>query len=173
MHVEFKSLWLSVLLIHSCLQGSACVTGLKALTISINFCVFVCAVTIISGIIMLILFVSELQYYLTKEVSSTCTTYRYPPPLHPRVPSWRMGSLHPVTLPLSLISRSYFVYYTYMHTHTQINIYCVNTVWPPAVLSGVSCQTGLICVWTHTQSIWPKVLNLPYSVHDTDVTMLV
>lgn len=29
------------------------------------------SVTIISGIIMLILFVSELQYYLTKEVSSS------------------------------------------------------------------------------------------------------
>lgn len=185
MHVEFKSLWLSVLLIHSCLQGSACVTGLKALTISINFCVFVCAVTIISGIIMLILFVSELQYYLTKEVSSTCTTYRYPPP-PPQPPGFHYGgwgpyqSLFPLVL---LVEVTLFT--THTCTHTQINIYCVyicvctQYMWSyPSLTSCCVVRCFLsdwsdMCVWTHTQSKWPKVLDLPYSVHDTDVTRLV
>lgn len=51
------------------MSGSPCLS--RVLGVS-NATLFLCvaAVTIISGVIMLILFVSELQYYLTKEVSS-------------------------------------------------------------------------------------------------------
>lgn len=50
-------------------SGSPCLSWVFGVS---NATLFLCvaAVTIISGIIMLILFVSELQYYLTKEVSS-------------------------------------------------------------------------------------------------------
>lgn len=41
-----------------------------------SFFLCVSSVTIISGVIMLILFVSELQYYLTKEVSISSFFFR-------------------------------------------------------------------------------------------------
>lgn len=74
---------------------------------------------------------------------------------------------------------------TLFTTHTQINIYCVyicvctQYMWSyPSLTSCCVVRCFLsdwsdMCVWTHTQSKWPRVLNLPYSVHDTDVTRLV